>query len=67
MPGNAIKCDACQADAAFVRCTQFAGNHFFCPSHAKLEKGFGQPDETGWHHEWTTIERYLTAARKAFP
>jgi hypothetical protein len=44
-------CSMCETPADWVRCTQFAGNHFYCDLHAKLEKDFGKDDSSYffWH------------------
>jgi len=34
------KCIECDLPAEWVRCTQFAGNHPYCETHAELESDF---------------------------
>jgi hypothetical protein len=40
------QCDECDQLATWVRRTQFAGNHFFCTTHAMKEANFGQEDDS---------------------
>ncbi len=54
-----LGCDTCSAPVTHVRCTQFAGEHYYCREHAEEQPDFGQPDATGWHHEWCTIGAFL--------
>jgi len=56
-----MDCFGCRKEPEFVRCTQFAGDHFYCADCAKLETDFDQPEETGWHHIWTTYKKYKEA------
>jgi hypothetical protein len=37
-------CFECGATPEWVRCTQFAGDHYFCDVHAKKEDDFGDDD-----------------------
>lgn len=46
-----MKCDCCDEKATWVRCTQFAGNHFFCDLHALQEEDFGQSDSYSFWSE----------------
>ena len=42
-------CIECDKPAAWVRCTQFAGDHPYCEEHAKQETDFGENDSyTYW-------------------
>jgi hypothetical protein len=45
-----MKCDCCEEKAQWVRCTQFAGNHYFCDLHALQQEDFGQDDSYAF---WT--------------
>lgn len=58
MKGHRCSCNDCNCPVSYVRCTQFAGDHFYCAEHAKREKDFGKPDKTGWHHDWCAIKDY---------
>jgi hypothetical protein len=58
-----LTCVECDKPCAFVRCTQFAGDHFYCQEHAEAESDFGKPDPTGWHHAWCTVEQYTKASQ----
>jgi hypothetical protein len=53
------QCDLCEQPAAWVRRTQFAGNHFFCAPHAKLEEDFGLDDPS--YFFWEQLTSYETA------
>lgn len=35
------RCFECARPAEWVRHTQFAGDHYYCDEHAKLERDFG--------------------------
>jgi hypothetical protein len=37
-------CFECSSPATWCRHTQFAGDHYFCDTHAKLESDFGDAD-----------------------
>lgn len=41
---NKQTCLMCDKPAEWIRGTQFAGDHPFCDTHAKQEKGFGNAD-----------------------
>lgn len=41
-----FKCFECEAPAIWVRCTQFAGDHYFCDTCAKKEEDFGKEDDS---------------------
>lgn len=41
MPKNLMYCE-CGEPATWVRHTQFAGDHYFCTTHAKEEEDFGK-------------------------
>lgn len=47
------KCLVCDAEARWIRCTQFAGAHPFCDAHARAEKGFGSNDS---YEYWVEAE-----------
>jgi hypothetical protein len=38
------KCFECTAPAVWQRCTQFAGDHYYCDFHARSESDFGEND-----------------------
>lgn len=44
--GEGSRCDQrlCKEPPAWVRKTQFAGNHYFCDRHARAEGNFGEED-----------------------
>jgi len=43
------KCIECDQPAAYIRHTQFAGDHPYCQKHAWQEKDFGEDDSyTYW-------------------
>lgn len=44
-------CIFCDEPAAWIRHTQFAGNHPFCEKHAKAEEGFGTNDSYEYWEE----------------
>ncbi len=46
----------CKQPVAWVRCTQFAGDHPFCDGCARKEKDFG--DNSNSHHYWCAIGEY---------
>lgn len=46
----------CFEDAAWVRATQFAGKHYFCETHAKAQRNFGEDDPS--YFFWATIADY---------
>lgn len=46
------KCLECGARAAWIRMTQFAGDHPYCDKHARLEPDFNQDDSYAF---WTRI------------
>ena len=37
---------SCKKSAVWVRCTQFAGDHYFCDEHAKKESDFAEKDDS---------------------
>jgi len=37
-----LRCSECSEPAAWIRSTQFSGDHAFCKDHAKAEADFGQ-------------------------
>jgi hypothetical protein len=39
------QCDLCGNPVKYIRCTQFAGKHYFCEHHAKQETDFLKDDE----------------------
>lgn len=41
---DASRCDDCREKATWVRMTQFAGDHYFCTRHARLQGDFGKED-----------------------
>jgi hypothetical protein len=45
------QCLECGAPAAWVRCTQFAGNHPYCDHHARLESDFNENDSYAYWKE----------------
>ena len=47
------RCLECDAPAAWVRCTQFAGNHPYCDHHARLESDFNENDSYTYWRELT--------------
>lgn len=47
------KCIMCDADAKYIRHTQFAGDHPFCESCGPKEDGFMENDS---YEYWTEIE-----------
>lgn len=55
-----MKCanEPCPNDVAWVRCTQFAGDHPFCDECARKEKDFTVVDKTGGNYYWCTAEEY---------
>lgn len=48
----------CKHPVAFVRCTQFAGDHPFCDVCARKEKDFDVKDITGGSYYWCVVEDY---------
>jgi hypothetical protein len=56
--GLSYECSAtdCKKPVAFVRSTQFAGDHFYCEHHAKLEDDFMKDDAS--YSFWETIKEY---------
>ena len=50
-----MKCFLCDEKASWVRCTQFAGNHYYCDLHALLEPDFGENESCSFwtEHEYT--------------
>lgn len=53
----------CGAAATWMRCTQFAGEHYYCEIHAKAEKDFGKGDDSCY---WTTTyDHNVRMAEKA--
>ena len=45
-------CLDCKQPAAWIRHTQFAGDHPFCDEHARVEADFGVSDST---KDWTQV------------
>lgn len=45
----------CNAPVAWVRCTQFSGDHYFCEIHALLETDFLKQDDSYFY--WKKIEQ----------
>ena len=45
------KCIECDEPAAWVRHTQFAGDHPYCDKHARQEKDFGENDSYAYWSE----------------
>jgi hypothetical protein len=47
---NLQLCDECSRPAAWVRQTQFSGDHYLCQRHAEQEGNIGQEDPSyfGW-------------------
>jgi hypothetical protein len=43
-------CEDCALIAVYVRCTQYAGDHFFCTAHAREQEDFGKEDPD--HYFW---------------
>jgi protein subunit release factor A len=54
-----MKCDCCDEKASWVRCTQFAGNHYFCDLHALQEEDFGQSDSYSFWSEHNYVEKNM--------
>ena len=52
-----MKCDVCDENASWVRCTQFAGDHYFCDLHALQQKDFGQDDSYAFWAEHNEVEK----------
>jgi len=50
-----IMCDE-EKPIAWVRCTQFAGDHYFCEECAKKESDFSESDSMKF---WIDIESYI--------
>lgn len=53
-------CDLCQEKAVWVRCTQFAGDHYFCKAHAEVQPDYMKSDPSSFY--WARAEdriRYL--------
>ena len=48
------QCDLCGNQAKYIRCTQFAGKHYFCEHHAKQETDFLKDDEGSY---WIESEK----------
>ena len=46
-------CLECSDPAAWIRHTQFAGDHPYCDKHARQEKDFGEDDSYTY---WTEVE-----------
>ena len=61
-----IKCSdvGCGAYATWIRCTQFAGDHYFCDLHAKAEKGFGE-NNSSYFYWTTTVDHGKSAQERA--
>jgi hypothetical protein len=55
MPDPAQTCIECEWPATWFRCTQFAGTHPFCESHARAQKDFGQ--DGGSYFVWLTLQQ----------
>jgi hypothetical protein len=53
------QCDECDKPAVWVRRTQFAGNHYFCTTHAQREENFGQEDDSYFY--WEQLTSYESA------
>ncbi len=48
--------NGCKEPVAWVRCTQFSGDHPFCAECAPRESNFGDNSNSHWY--WCTIEEY---------
>ncbi len=53
-------CTECPKNSEWVRRTQFAGDHFYCDLHAKLEKDFGNEDN---YFFWQTYNDFLKSRK----
>lgn len=51
---NILTCCECDQPAAWVRSTQFAGEHPYCEDHAKQEPDFNDLPDT--YHFWYHVE-----------
>ena len=51
-------CGVCANDPAWVKCTQFTGDHFYCDKHAREHKDFGC--DGGSYYFWTPIDEYVS-------
>lgn len=56
-----VYCGECQEPAEWERCTQFAGSHFFCGAHARLEKDFRKQDVCT---VWDRVRRRRTPVKQ---
>ena len=52
------KCEMCGKKPSWVRRTQFAGNHYFCSTHAEAEEDFG--DNSSNNMFWQSLEASTT-------
>ena len=52
------KCEICGKKPSWVRRTQFAGNHYFCATHAEEESDFG--DNSSNNMFWQNLEPATT-------
>jgi hypothetical protein len=52
------KCVICGKKPSWVRRTQFAGNHYFCSTHAEAEEDFG--DNSSNNMFWQSLETSTT-------
>lgn len=51
-PEPPVGCLACGTPAVWLRSTQFAGDHYFCDTHARAERDFGVGDS---YKDWTAL------------
>jgi hypothetical protein len=47
----------CEKEVAWIRCTQFAGEHPYCEECAKKEEDFGKDDDSYFY--WIEIKDYV--------